>query len=196
MEDTDSVKLEFGDSSSLGKPVSHSVEPTIDNSPAPITANIKNEDIISEGPSVSAPEKPIIKTEIQDYPRDIDQSAEENAFSDPSHSVTDVVDEDLSTVNLLDSEAKVTDSTMLEYDQFSPDATSASASEETCVELPQLPPYVELSKDCECNIKHMAMKNLIESYKHLHGTDCQQFCMPLLSRMVVQVFFPLNICKY
>ncbi|KAK4274216.1 hypothetical protein QN277_017476 [Acacia crassicarpa] len=187
MEDTGSVKVEFDESLSLSKPVSHSVATTIDNAPAPLTANIKSEDIISEGPSVSAPEKPITTMEIQEKPSDIDRSPEENAFTDPSLSVADGVDEDLSAVKLLDNETKGTNSVILEYDQFSPDATSVSISEDSCRELPQLPPYVELSKDCESNIKHMAVKHLIESYKHLHGTDCQQFCMLLLARMVAHI---------
>ncbi|XP_054788592.1 uncharacterized protein LOC129294336 isoform X2 [Prosopis cineraria] len=187
VEDTGSLKLEFDESLSLSKPVSHSDVATVDNAPAPVAVNIECEDIISEGPPVSAPEKPITKMEIQETPRDIDRSPEENAFSDPLPSVADVTDEDLSAVKLSDNEANGTNSTIQEYDQFSPDATTASTSDDTCLELPQLPPYVELSRDHESNIKHMAVKHLMESYKHLHGTDCQQFCMLLLARMVAQI---------
>nr|KYP56525.1 Symplekin [Cajanus cajan] len=50
-----------------------------------------------------------------------------------------------------------------------------------------LPPYVELSKEQESKVKNMAVRHIIDSYKNLHGTDCQQFCMPLLARLVAQI---------
>jgi len=190
MEDTGSVKSEFDDSLSLSKPVSHPVVTTVDNISALPTAKIKSEDIISEGPPILRSAQPIPQMEVQDTLGDIDQNPGANACSDPSLSAADIIDEDLSTVKLLDTESKETDSSsVLELDQLSPDATIESTSEDTCVELPQLPPYVELSKDRESNIKYMAIKRMIESYKHLYGTDCQQFCMPLLAQMVAQVIF-------
>ncbi|KAF7817075.1 Symplekin isoform A [Senna tora] len=187
-EDTGAIKLDFDDSLSLSNPVSLPVMTTIDNSPAPLTTKIKHEDMISEGPPVSGSDQLLPKIEVQEKTGDIDQNPEANASLNPSLSAADILNEDLHTVELLDTDAKESDSShILQFDQFSPDATIASTPEDTCSELPQVPPYVELSKDQESNIKHMAIKHIIQSYKHLDGTDCQQFCMPLLARMVAQI---------
>jgi symplekin len=116
---------------------------------------------------------------------------------DPGVSSTNSIDEDPSTVNLLDdTETNGADSSsILEFDQFSLDVQVSPTSEETCLELPQLPPYIQLSQEHESKVKHMAISHIIESYKHLHGAECQQFCMPLLARLVAQVklLFRLSI---
>lgn len=193
MEDTSAVKLDFDDSLPLHKPVSHPVVTTIDSSPAPLTTKIKGEDMISEGPPVSGSQQPILKMEVEEKPGDGEWNPEVNTSSDPSLSAADITDKDLSTEKISDAEAKGTNSSsIMEFDQFSPDVSIPSTSEDTCLELPQLPPYVELSKDQESNIKYMAIKHIIESYKHLSGTDSLQFCMTLLARMVAQVIFPPN----
>lgn len=187
-DDTGATKLEFDDPISSIKPVSHPAATVDDNTAADLTNKIKNDDISSEGPPVSANDWVAPKSDVE-RPGDIDQIAEANASMDPSHSPTDTRDEDLSTVKLSDDiETNGMDSSsILEFDQFSLDVQVASTPEDTCLELPQLPPYVEFSKEQENKVKHMAIRHIIESSKHLHGTDCQQFCMPLLARLVAQV---------
>ncbi|KAJ1391969.1 Symplekin/Pta1, N-terminal, partial [Sesbania bispinosa] len=187
-DDTGAAKLEFDDPMSSVKPVSHAVASTDDNAPSDPTIKIKNDDIISEGPPVSGPDLFTPKTEVVERPGDIHRIMEANASLDPSVTSTDFRDEDLSTVKLSDdTETNGTDSSSIsEFDQFSPDNQVASTPEDTCLELPQLPPYIELSKEQESKVKHMAIRHIIDSYKHLHGTDCQQFCMPLLARLVAQ----------
>ena len=197
-DDTGAEKLEFDDPVSSIKPVSPPVATADENSQTEPTIKMKNDDMISEGPSASGPDRLTPKTEVLERPGDIHRTAEANASLDPSLSPTDIRDENLSTVKLLeDTEVNETDSSsILEFDQFSPDVQVASTSEDTCLELPQLPPYVELPKEQETKVKHMAIRHLIESYKHLNGTDCQQFCLPLLARLVAQVenyFFFVSI---
>ncbi|CAL0305619.1 unnamed protein product [Lupinus luteus] len=187
-EDTGATKMEFDDPVSLIKPVSHPVAAGDDNTAADLTDKIKNDDIISEGPSVSAPDWITPKTEVE-MPGDIPQIKEPNTSLDLSLSPTDTRDEDLSIVKVLDDAETngIDSSSVFEFDQFSLDDQVASTSEDTCLELPPLPPYVELSKEQESKVKDMAIRQIIESYKHFHGTDCQQFCMPLLARLVARI---------
>lgn len=144
--------------------------------------------MISDGSLVSGPDQVTPKTEALERPGD-HRISEANASLDLGVSSTDSRDEDLSTVNISDdAEINGTDpSSLLELDQFSIDVQVPSTSEDTCLELPQLPPYVQLSQEQESKVKHMAISHILESYKQLHGADCQQFCMPLLARLVAQV---------
>ncbi|KAG2409879.1 uncharacterized protein HKW66_Vig0005440 [Vigna angularis] len=107
----------------------------------------------------------------------------------PSVSSTDLREEDPSSVNMSDeTEAIGTDSSSIsEFDQFSLDVQVEPTLEDTCLELPQLPPYVELSKEQRRIVKNMVVRHIINSYKHLHGTYCQEFWMPLLARLVAQI---------
>lgn len=184
---------EFDDSASLVKPVvSHHVT-TDENAPAPVISRM-SDDSMSEGSPVSVPERLLHKGEILEKPGDIDRNLEENASLDASPLPADAIDEDLSTVKLSDGiETNVIDSSSaIESDQIYPDVPIAPASEDTSVELPPVPTYVDLSKEEESNMRNLAIKHIIESYKHLSGTDCQQICMPLLARLVAQVKFFQN----
>lgn len=188
-DDTGATKLEFDEPVSSIKPVSLPVVTADDNTPSDLTVKIKNDDMISEGASVSEPDQVIPKTEVQERPGDIHQIAEADTSFGPSVSSTDLREEDPSMVNLSDDTETIgTDSSSVsEFDQFSLDVQVESTLEDTCLELPQLPPYVELSKEQQSMVKNMAVRHTINSYKHLHGTYCQQFWMPLLARLVAQV---------
>ncbi|KAK7352949.1 hypothetical protein VNO80_18380 [Phaseolus coccineus] len=185
-DDTGATKLEFDEPVSSIKPVSLHVVTADDNTPSDLTVKLKNDDMISEGASVSGPDQVIPKTEVQERPGDIHRIAEADTSFGPSVSSRE---EDLSTVNLSDDiETIGTDSSSIsEFDQFSLDVQVESTLEDTCLELPQLPPYVELSKEQLSMVKNMAVRHIINSYKHLHGTYCQQFWMPLLARLVAQI---------
>ncbi|XP_020962203.1 symplekin isoform X3 [Arachis ipaensis] len=185
-DDIVATKLELDDPVSLIKPSSPPVASAEENNQSEATINLKNEDIISEGPSLSGPDRLTPKTEVLERPGDTQHIAEAIASLDSSVIPSDATDEDRSTVKLLeDTEANETDS--LDFDQFSPDVQVASTSEDTCLELPQLPPYVDLTYEQETKVKHLAIRHIIESYRHLDGTGCQQFCMPLLARLVAQI---------
>ncbi|CAJ2643153.1 unnamed protein product [Trifolium pratense] len=187
-DDTCATKLESEDPVSFTKPASHHVASTDDDTQSDLTIKIKNEDMISEGPPISGPDRVTPKTEVLERPVD-HQVMETNVSLDPGVSSTNSIDEDPSTVNLLDdTETNGTDSSSIfEFDQFSLDVQVSSTSEDTCLELPQLPPYIQLSQEHESKVKHMAISHIIESYTHLHGAECQQFCMPLLARLVAQI---------
>ncbi|KAK7410423.1 hypothetical protein VNO78_01196 [Psophocarpus tetragonolobus] len=187
-DDTGDTKLELDEPISSIKPVSLPVMTADDNNPSDLTVKIKNDDIIPEGCAVSGPDWVTPKTEVLERPGDNHLITEADTSLDPSNSSTDLRDEDPSTVKLSDDNKTIgTDSSIFDLDQFSVDVQVESTLEDTCQELPELPPYVELSKDQESKVKNMAVRHIIDSYKHLNGTDCQQFCMPLLARLVAQI---------
>ncbi|XP_029129352.1 uncharacterized protein LOC109809450 isoform X2 [Cajanus cajan] len=186
VDDTGATKLDFDEPLSSIKPISHPAVTADDNTPSDLTVKIKSDDI-SEASPVLEPDRINPKTEVLERPGDIHCITEADASVDPSPSSTDLRDEDPSTVKLSDDTETIgIDSSSNEFDQFSIDVQVESTLEDTCLELPQLPPYVELSKEQESKVKNMAVRHIIDSYKNLHGTDCQQFCMPLLARLVAQ----------
>lgn len=187
-DDTGATKLVFDEPVSSIKPVSLPVGTADDNTPSDLTVKIINDDIVSEGSPVSGPDRLTPKTEDLERLGDIHQITEADTSLDLPLSSTYLRDEDPSTVKLPDDTETIgTDSSIFEFDQFSLDVQVESTLEDTCLELPQLPPYIELSKEQESKVKNMAVMRIIDSYKHLHGTDCQQFSMPLLARLVAQV---------
>lgn len=187
-DDTRATELESEDPVSIIKHASHHVASTDDDTQSNLTIKVKIEDRNSESPPVLGSDRVSPKTEALEGPGE-HQIMEANASLNPGVSSTDSRDEALSAVNLLDdTETNGTDSSsILELDQFSLDVQVSPKSEDTCLELPQLPPYIQLSQEQESKVKHMAISHIIESYKHLHGEDSQQFCMPLLARLVAQV---------
>ncbi|KAL2340050.1 hypothetical protein Fmac_007990 [Flemingia macrophylla] len=188
-DDTGATKLEFDKPMSSIKPVSLPVLIADDNTPSDLTVKIKNDDTITEASSVSGPDWINLKTEVLERAGDIHHITEADTSIAPSPSSTDLRDEDSSTVKLSDDTETtgIDSSSNLEFDQFSLDVHVESTLEDTCLELPQLPPYVELSKEQESKVKNMAVRHIVDSYKHLQGTNCQQFCMPLLARLVAQI---------
>lgn len=76
---------------------------------------------------------------------------------------------------------------MVEADQLSPSTVDTPVLEETSVELPVVPPYVELTEEQQRDLRKLAIKRIIDSYKQLSGLEFMQTRMALLSRLVAQV---------
>ncbi|KAI7738659.1 hypothetical protein M8C21_021956, partial [Ambrosia artemisiifolia] len=76
---------------------------------------------------------------------------------------------------------------LVEADQLSPSTVGTPVLEETSVDLPVVPSYVELTEQQQKDIKTSAIKRIIDSYKQLRGTEFMQTRMALLSRLVAQV---------
>ncbi|XP_076926984.1 uncharacterized protein LOC143590366, partial [Bidens hawaiensis] len=76
---------------------------------------------------------------------------------------------------------------LVEVDQLSPSPAGTPVLEETSVELPVVPSYVELTEQQQKDIKNLAITRIIDSYKQLSGSEFMQTRMSLLSRLVAQV---------
>ncbi|KAJ0086334.1 hypothetical protein Patl1_08733 [Pistacia atlantica] len=115
-------------------------------------------------------------------------SSETFASSDHSISPLHAVDEDSTAVELSDVEMHGTGtSALLEYDQNSPAVSIASASEETCRDLPPPPLYFELTEEQQRSARKLAIEQIIESSKCLLETGCSETCMGLLARLITQI---------
>ena len=80
----------------------------------------------------------------------------------------------------------------MEDDQLSPCTVDTPVLEETSVELPVVPSYVELTEKQQKDIRKLAIKRIIDSYKLLRGAEFMQTRMALLSRLVAQVGVEFN----
>lgn len=201
MEDSGALQSDFDANISLSKPISLPAVTTLETPSPSLMSNIKSEDKILESPLVSSTDQLTPKEEVLDRAEEIDLIPEVDTSSDPAPSPVDKVDEDLVAMKLSDVVVTngVNTSTFLESDQHSPTVSNASASEDTCEDLPLLPLYVELTQEQERSVRKLAIEQIIESYKHSCGTDCSEIRMALLARLVAQVGFligQMQICDF
>ncbi|GLT60543.1 hypothetical protein SLA2020_333050 [Shorea laevis] len=159
----------------------------VENPPL-VMPNVKSNDKILEGPSVSGIDQPAPKEETLGGIEEIIPPAEVNAC-DHSTSLRTTVDEDSAPMKFSDIEAtyEIDASLVPESDPNSPVITNASASDEICQDLPMLPVYVELAEERQRSLKKLAIEQIIESYAHLNSSDCSQTRMALIARLVAQI---------
>lgn len=188
MEDIGAVQSELDASISMSKTISLPVTTSLENPSTSLMPKIKSEDKILGSPLVSGTDQVTPKKEVLDKTEEIDPVTEDTP-SDPAPSPVNKVDEDSVALKLLDVVvANGADKlSFLESDQNSPTVSNASASEDTCQDLPLLPSYVELTQEQERSVRNLAIEQIIESYKHSCGTECSHMCMALLARLVAQV---------
>ena len=134
----------------------------------------------------SEPEMP--KEEIVDGAREMSSSSEVKVFVDHAPAPSDdlVVDESPTAPLSLDvAPTDAVDSSFLqESDEYSPTVSNTSASEETSLELPQVPSYVELSEDQRQAVGKLAVERIVRSNKLLKSKDFCRTRMALLARLV------------
>ncbi|KAF3956396.1 hypothetical protein CMV_018470 [Castanea mollissima] len=188
-EDTGALQSEFDANIYLSKPVSLPVVNTLEIPSTTLISKIKSEDKILESPLVSSTDQLTPKEEVLDRAEEIDLIPEVDPSSDPAPSPVDKVDEDSVAMKFSDDVVTngVDTPSFLESDQHSPTVSNASASEDTCQDLPLLPSYVELTQEQERSLRKLAIEQIIESYKHSCGTDCSEIRMALLARLVAQI---------
>lgn len=194
MEDTGVVQSEFDPSISLSKPISLPVTTSLENPSTSLMSKIKSEDKILGSPLVFGADQLTPKKEVLDKTEEIDPVTEVTP-SDPAPSPVNKVDEDSVALKLSDVVAAngADKLSFLESDQNSPTVSNASASEDTCQDLPLLPSYVELTQEQERSVRKLAIEQIIESYKHSCGTECSHMRMALLARLVAQVGYLLIV---
>ncbi|KAJ8453396.1 hypothetical protein Cgig2_008280 [Carnegiea gigantea] len=136
--------------------------------------------------SDSEPEMP--KEEIVDGAREISSSSEVKVPVDHTPTLSDdlVVDESPAAPLSLDiAPTDAADGSFLqESDEYSPAVSNTSASEETSLELPQVPSYVELSEDQRQAVGKLAVERIVRSNKLLKSKDFCQTRMALLARLM------------
>ncbi|KAG6591713.1 Symplekin, partial [Cucurbita argyrosperma subsp. sororia] len=174
---------------SLGKSASVPVSTTIENSSVFSISKTKVEEKIIETPFPIGTDQPTPKSKSPDRAEKVDSILEIDGPLDPLSTAVGKADDGLVAVNLVDASATKRDDTSssIEYNPYSPSVTNAAASEDTCEELPQLPPYVDLTPEQQISVRNLAAEKIFDSCKNLNGADCHQKCLAIIARMVAQV---------
>ncbi|XP_044474589.1 symplekin isoform X3 [Mangifera indica] len=186
-DDAGPVQSEFDGSASVSRPPSLAVMATAENPLTPAMTSAKSDDKNLESPSVSRIDLPNPKEDRLVGSEEIVHSSETFALSDHASSLH-AVDEDSTAVEVSDVEMHGTGTSGLqEPDQSSPAVSNASASEETCQDLPPPPLYFELTEEQQSSVRKLAIEQIIESYKRLMETGCSETCKGLLAQLITQI---------
>ncbi|KAH8516228.1 hypothetical protein H0E87_004552 [Populus deltoides] len=190
VDDHGGMQPEMDSSVSLSKGSPLPVVTSVENPPEPYISNSKIEDKSLEGLLVSKTDQVSMSEEVICRPEEIVPMSEAKASSDQAFSPPHTSEEGDVVSKLSDFEVASGADTLsaMEPEQLSPDVSNISVPEEICqVDLPQLPPYVELTEEQQKTVRLLAVERIIESYKHLSGTECSQTRMALLARLVAQI---------
>lgn len=189
MDEATSNTSDVDGSISLGKSASVPVSVTIENSSVSLISKTKVEEKIIESPLVFGTDQSTPKSRSPDRAEKMDTILEIHAPLDPMPTAVGKVDDGLVAVSLLDDLATKGDDTSscVEYNQYSPSVTSAAASEDTCEELPLLPPYVDLTSEQQTTVRNLAAEKIFDSCKNFNGADCHQIRLAIIARLVAQV---------
>ncbi|XP_024451052.2 uncharacterized protein LOC7467209 isoform X2 [Populus trichocarpa] len=190
VDDHGGMQPEMDSSVSLSKASPLPVVTSVENPPEPYISNSKIEDKSLEGLLVSKTDQVSMSEEVICRPEEIVPILEAKASSDQAFSPPHTSEEGDVVLKLSDFEVASGADTLsvMEPEQLSPDVSNISVPEEICqVDLPQLPPYVELTEEQQKTVRLLAVERIIESYKHLSGTECSQTRMALLARLVAQI---------
>uniref|UniRef100_A0A3N7EK84 Symplekin C-terminal domain-containing protein n=1 Tax=Populus trichocarpa TaxID=3694 RepID=A0A3N7EK84_POPTR len=190
VDDHGGMQPEMDSSVSLSKASPLPVVTSVENPPEPYISNSKIEDKSLEGLLVSKTDQVSMGEEVICRPEEIVPILEAKASSDQAFSPPHTSEEGDVVLKLSDFEVASGADTLsvMEPEQLSPDVSNISVPEEICqVDLPQLPPYVELTEEQQKTVRLLAVERIIESYKHLSGTECSQTRMALLARLVAQI---------
>ncbi|XP_004299835.1 PREDICTED: symplekin-like [Fragaria vesca subsp. vesca] len=186
VEDTTSMQSDIDGSVSLNKLNSHPILTTVESTLVTPNPKTESDGMILDGQLVSGTDQPTPMDEILDGPVEDDPTLKVNVSSDLTDSRVQT-DEDLEAMPLSDVGLADDDYTtsFIESDQRSP--ALSNTSEEICQDLPDVPIYIELTQEQKQRLGHMAVERIIQSYKHLHGTDYSQMRLALLARLVAQI---------
>lgn len=183
--ETEPMQSEADDFVPSGKSIPSSVG-SHETPPPPLP--LKSSDTVLQSAEVSRSEPPKSKEDVIDQPEASGHTLEENDISDPIHTSVCAVDEDPSAMNVSDADGidDADASVFHDSDEHSPEA-SEIADEETSVELPAVPLFIELTDEHQRNFMKCSLERILKLYKHLPSADCKEAQMTLVARLVSQV---------
>lgn len=182
---------EFEASISLNKPQTQPLVTSAEKFSVPFIPNTEAEICILKSPVVSLADEQAPKVEVleEEETKEVVLDVEDNVASDIPLSPVHKVDQESLVPE--SSDIAIRDdfysSSFLEADQLCPSVLGTPVSEEVYPDLPVLPLYVELTEEQKRNLRKLAVERIIDSYKHLRGTDHKQTRMSLLARLVAQI---------
>lgn len=189
VEDNGASQAEFDGSISLSKPPSLPVVASVENTSALSVSKTEGDDQMLKSSLFSETDQQTSREELLDGAKEVDHTPEIGADLDAAISPTHAIEEDLAAPESLDTVVAdgAETSYLTETDQRSPVESNPCVSEETSIELPSPPVYVDLTEDQKSRLKKLALERIIDSYKHSRGTDCGHTRMALLARLIAQV---------
>ncbi|KAJ4850650.1 hypothetical protein Tsubulata_037952 [Turnera subulata] len=154
----------------------------------PLMSDGKNDYKNSEKPSVSEIDQDSIKKELN-LPEEVAPTSEVRDSSNHALSPPQTFDEDPIASKWSDVEVTSDGDTLyaVDFDEHPPVVSNNAVLEETCQDLPELPPYVDLSEEYLTTIRKLAVERIMDSYKHVPGSDISDTRMALLARLVAQI---------
>lgn len=191
VEDANVIKSEFAASSPLSRPNSIPVGMIIENFSA---QTISREDEM-ESPLASVTCKKIPRDEILEEPVELTPVKQQKNL-DRNDSLVHKREDLAEKFPDVQVEDEADTSSFLEFDGHFSVFSETSASEDICHDLPQLPTYVEFTKEQQDSVRKVAISQIIDSNKHLYITDCTQIRLELIARLIAQVSFEINVQLY
>ncbi|XP_065881788.1 uncharacterized protein [Euphorbia lathyris] len=188
-DDISATESESYGSLSSAKPLPVPSVTCVENLPEIMMTNSESHDKALETPLVPDPDQENLKEEVPIRSQDMVSISEVKGPSDQICFPLHIVNENSIASKLSDLEVTydVDTPSSMELDQHSPTVSNTSIPEETCQDLPQLPPYIDLTEEQKQTVKYLAVERIIESYKNLAGTDSNLTRMALLARLVAQI---------
>ncbi|WCJ35644.1 HEAT repeat-containing protein [Euphorbia peplus] len=188
-DDISASEPESYGSISLTKPVSVPSVTCVENLPEIVMTNNESHDKALETPLVPDSDQENLREEVPITSEDMVPISEVKDPSDQISFPLHIVNENSTASKLSDLEVTYDDDTpsSMELNQHSPTVSNTSIPEDTCLDLPQLPPYIDLTEEQKQTVKYLAVERIIESYKNLAGTASSLTRMALLARLVAQI---------
>ncbi|GAB2293695.1 hypothetical protein Dimus_027908 [Dionaea muscipula] len=172
---------------SLDKPLAHFAA-SADNTPGSSVSNVESDGDIMRNSMIPDTDQVMAKAAIVDEIKGT-SSPEIDMTVDSTISSADLIDKNpvpliLSVVETTDLEDAPSE---LESDEHLPVVLDIPASHETHEDLPEIPPYVELSDDQHQAVGNFAIEQIIRSYKCSESRNSPQITLALVARLVSQM---------
>lgn len=175
---------------SFSAPFSLPVISSSDDVPIPLMPKSEAGSTILENSFVSVADPRIAKEDAKKQePEEIVTDIEEKIASDVPHSSVCQAEQDsiaqrsLSVSPIDEAYSPPSEET----DELSPTISNKEVPEDSSVELPMLPSFVDLSEEQKRNVRTSAIQRVFDSYKILLGSDGNKMRLALLARLVAQV---------
>ncbi|KAL1817660.1 hypothetical protein ACET3Z_020234 [Daucus carota] len=182
-------ELELEDFRPLNKPDTNPLVTSTENNSAPFVPEYETDVFGTNASTVSSADDKAPKDgamEVEETKEAVHDVKDNFSSDDPLSPINEVNRHSVASEK---SEIIIEDpySFLDEADEPSPSVTCTPVLEEVYPELPSPPSYVELDDEQKRNIRKIAVESIIDSHKHLNGTDYTQTWMSLVARLVAQI---------
>ncbi|GAB2256376.1 hypothetical protein Droror1_Dr00010154 [Drosera rotundifolia] len=175
------------DAPASDKPPPRAVANTEDNSRSSVS-KLEFDGNITENSSIAETDQVMGEAVVPDEAKETPCSPDSGMTIENKPSFV-LVDNDPISQNMtvIDTSDQEDVPSLLDSDEQSQTVSDTPAAEETHKDLPEVPPYVELSDDQHNAMRNFAIEQFVQSYKYLERVDHSQTILVLVSRLVSQM---------